>query len=98
MKEKLVGIDLKTYPQRCVIKGQTPKRRGNECFGDYLGEWVKFFDYPKEVRVGSEGARMSTDTKEMLRLLETVLAPTIEEVHWPLRIAEVSSRLVKFNG
>ena len=98
MKEKLVGIDLKAYPQRCVIKGQTLQRRDSECFGDYLGEWVRFFDYPKEVRVSSEGLRMSTETKEMLRLLKDVLAPTTEEVHWPLRITEVRSRLERFDG
>ena len=68
------------------------------CFGDYLGNRVRFFDYPKEVRVSSEGLRMSTATKEMLRLLKDVLAPTTEEVHWPLRITEVRSRLVRFNG
>ena len=98
MKEKLVSTDLKEYPQRCVIKGQTLQRKDNECFGDYLGNWVRFFDYPKEVRVSSEGLRMSTETKEMLSLLKDVLAPKIEEVHWPLRAAEVRSRLVKFNS
>ena len=98
MKEKLVDQDLKEYPQRCVIKGQTFQRKDNECFGDYIGNWVKFFNYPKEVRVNSEDQRMSTETKEMLSLLKDVLAPTTEEDRWPLRISEVKSRLVSFNS
>ena len=82
----------------CDKKGETPTRWGTEGFGVYLGEWVKFFDYPKEVRVSSEGLRMSTEAKAMLRLLKDVLAPTTEEGHWPLRITEVRSRRVRFNG
>ena len=98
MKEKPVGTDLKEYPQRCVIKGQTLWRSDGECFGDYLGNWVRFFDYPKEVQANSEGLRMSNETGAMLRLLKDVLDPKAEEVHWPLRITEVRSRLVRFNG
>ena len=81
-----------------MIKGQTFQGKDNECFGDYIGNWVKFFNYPKEVRVNSEDLRMSTDTIDMLSLLKDVLAPTAEEGRWPLRIAEVRSRLVRFNS
>ena len=98
MKEKPVGTDLSEYPQRCVVRGRTLQRRDGECFGDYLGNWVRFFDCPKEIQVNSEGLRMSNETREMLRLLKDVLDPKAEEVHWPLRITEVRSRLVRFNG
>ena len=34
----------------------------------------------------------------MLNMLKDVLDPKAEEVHCPLRITEVRSRLVRFNG
>ena len=109
MKEKPARTDLKEYqpvktdpmgyPPRCLIKGQTLQRSEGQCLGDYIGDWVRLFDYPKEIQVNYEGSnKMSHGTRDMLRLLEDVLDPKAEEVHWPLRITEVRSRLVRFDG
>ena len=109
MKEKPARTDLKEYqpvktepmgyPSRCLIKGQTLQRSEGQCLGDYIGDWVRFFGYPKEIQVNYEGAdKMGNETREMLRLLKDVLDPKAEEIHWPLRITEVRSRLVRFNG
>ena len=109
MKEKPVRTDLKEYqpvktslmgyPQRCLIKGQTLQRSDGQCRGDYLGDWIRFFGYPKEIQVDSEGTdKMSNETRNMLRLLKDVLDPKAKEVHWPLKITEVRSRLVKWDG
>ena len=91
MKEKPVRTDLKEYqpvrtdlmgyPPRCLIKGQTLQRSDAKCLGDYLGNWVRFFGYPKEVQVSSGGLGMSNETREMLRVLKDVLDPKAEEVH-----------------
>ena len=93
-----VRTDLMGYPPRCLIKGQTLQRSDGKCLGDYLGNWVRFFGYPKEVQVNSESLGMSNETREMLRVLKDVLDPKAEEVHCPLRITEVKSRLVRFHG
>ena len=109
MKEKPARTDLKEYqpvktslmgyPQRCLIKGQTLQRSDGQCLGDYLGDWIRVFGYPKEIQVDSKGnERMSHETKNMLRLLKDVLDPNAEEGHWPLRNPEVRTRLVKWDG
>ena len=90
MKEKLVGIDLKAYPQRCVMKRQTHTRWSTGWLEFYLDDWVTFFGYSKKVRVDSEGARRSPETREVLKRLGIVLDSIPEEAHWQLGIAEVS--------
>ena len=109
MKEKPARKDLKEYqpakaepmgyPSRCLIKGQTLQRSEGQCLGDYIGDWVRFFGYPKEIQMNYEGAdKMGNETREMLRLLKDVLDAEAEEIHWPLKITEVRSRLVRFDG
>ena len=109
MKEKPARTDLKEYqpvktslmgyPHRCLIKGQTLQRSDGQCLGDYLGDWIRVFGYPKEIQLDSKGnERMSHETKNMLRLLKDVLDPNAEEGHWPLRHPEVRTRLVRWDG
>ena len=75
MKEKPMRTDLKEYqpvktslmgyPQRCLIKGQTLQRSDGQCLGDYLGNWIRVFGYPKEIQVNSEGTeKMEYETKK----------------------------------
>ena len=108
MKDKPTRTDLKEYqpvktslmeyPQRCLIKGQTLQRSDGQCLGDYLGNWIRVFGYPKEVQVNSMGTeKMSDETRNMLRLMKDVLYPKTEEVCWPLKVTEVQSRVVKWD-
>ena len=56
---------------------------------------MKFFNYPKKVRVDAEGAWMSTETNAVLGSLGIDLDPIVGEAHWQLGVAEVSIKLVK---
>ena len=100
MKEyQPVKTSLMGYPQRCLIKGQTLQRSDGQCLGDYLGNWIKVFGYPKEIQVNSEGTeKMEYETKNMIRLMKDVLNPKAEGIYWPLKVTEVRTRLVKWDG
>ena len=77
------------------MRRQTPTIWRTGWLEFYLDDWVKFFGYSKKVRLDSEGARMSPETKEVLKRLGIVVGSISEEAHWQLGIAEVSSKLVR---